>query len=101
VKTLPRLRRISISPWADVATSAESLGRDFIFSWKPNPAVVAGETWDPAGVRAQIRSFLETTRGCVVEMIMKDTHTCRHDPRRMWEWVQIAREEAEAFAAHA
>jgi len=31
----------------------------------------------------------------VVEMIMKDTHTVRNDPRRMWDWVRIAKEVAE------
>jgi len=57
-----------------------------------------GEGWDPDAVRRGIRDFLERTRGCVVEMILKDTHTCRHQPRRMWDWVRIATEEAEAFA---
>jgi hypothetical protein len=96
VRTIPNLRRISISPWADVRKSAEALGNRYIFSWKPNPAMVAGEAWQPDAVRRQIRETLAITRGCVVEMILKDTHTCRSDPRRMWEWVRIAREEAEA-----
>ncbi len=26
---------------------------------------------------------------------MKDNHTIRHDPRRLVQWVRIAREEAE------
>jgi len=99
VKTIPRLRRVSISPWADVDVSAESLGNDYIFSWKPNPAVVAGEGWDEETVRHGIRDFLRRTRGCVVEMILKDTHTCRNQPRRMWEWVRIAREEAESVGS--
>jgi len=98
VKTIPRLRRVSIAPWADVDRSAEALGNRYIFSWKPNPAVVAGEGWDPDAVRRGLRDFLARTRGCVVEMILKDTHTCRHQPRRMWDWVRIATEEAEAFA---
>jgi len=98
VKRIPRLRRISISPWADVVRSAESLGDRYVFSWKPNPAIVAGEQWDPVAVRRGIRDFLTQTRGCVVEMILKDTHTSRNDPRRMWEWVQIAKSEALAFA---
>lgn len=98
VKTIPRLRRISISPWADIDQSAECLGGDYVYSWKPNPAVVAGEGWDAEAVRLGIRDFLRRTRGCVVEMILKDTHTCRNQPHRMWEWVKIAQEEAQAFA---
>ncbi|MHB0936065.1 MAG: uroporphyrinogen decarboxylase/cobalamine-independent methonine synthase family protein [Armatimonadota bacterium] len=97
IKTIPRLRRVSIAPWADVDASAESLGDRYIFSWKPNPAVVAGEGWDPEAVRQGLRDFLQRTRGCVVEMILKDTHTCRRQPHRIHEWVRIAVEEAEAF----
>jgi len=97
IRHVPRLRRVSISPWADVAKSAEALGDRYIFSWKPNPAVLAGEGWDPEGARRQIRTFCQHTQGCVVEIIMKDTHTCRNEPRRMWDWVRIAREVAEAY----
>jgi len=96
VASIPRLRRISISPWADVMKSAAFLGDRYIFSWKPNPAIVAGDAWDPAYVRRYIRETITATKGCVLEMILKDTHTCRNDPRRLWEWVRIARAEAEA-----
>lgn len=92
VKSIPNIRRISISPWADVHKSFEQLGNRYIFSWKPNPAVLAAETWSPDLVRRQIGEFLEVTKGGVVEIIMKDTHTCRHQPQRMWEWTRVAKE---------
>jgi hypothetical protein len=95
---VPRLRRISLSPWVDMAMSAEKLGARYIFSRKPNPAIVAGMSWDPDHARRTIRDDLEKTRGCIVELVMKDTHTCQNDPRRLAEWVRIAREEAEPFA---
>ncbi len=97
VKNIPNIRRISISPWADVEQSAEELQDQYIYSWKPNPAIIAGEQWDPEHARKVIRNFLRKTEGCVVEMIMKDTHTCRHEPERMWEWTRIAREEVGRF----
>jgi len=97
-RTIPRLRRISISPWADVDISAEKLADRYIYSWKPNPSMLAGERWQPDVVRREMREFCERTRGNVVEIIMKDTHTVRHEPRRMWEWVRITREVAEEFA---
>jgi len=34
----------------------------------------------------------------VVEIIMKDMHTCRNQPQRLWDWVPIASELAEDFA---
>jgi hypothetical protein len=95
---LPNLRRISMSPWANVAVGAAAVGKDLIFSYKPNPAIMAGETWDLAQVRADLRHVFEVTRGCCVEVLMKDLHTCHGHPERMWEWTRVARELAEEFA---
>ncbi len=99
VKKIPRLRRISMSPWVDLARGAGELGDKYIYSRKPNPAMLASDTWDPDFVRKSTREDLEKTRGCVVELIMKDTHTVRHEPLRLAEWVRIAKEEVEDFVS--
>ncbi len=98
VMTIPRLRRISISPWCDRQISAERLGGDYIFSWKPNPARIAMETFNEDLVRRDIRETLDIARGCIVEIILKDTHTCRGEPERFDRWYRIAREEVEEAA---
>jgi hypothetical protein len=99
VKQVPRLRRISISPWTDLRLAAQELQDRYVFSWKPNPAEMVGRgVFDPDGVRAQIREMLEITRGCVIEMILKDTHTVRHQPERLTTWVEIASDLAARYA---
>ena len=98
IKHVPRLRRISISPWADIEKSAEILQDKYVFSWKPNPAILAGETFNPDAIQSEIRNFCEKTKGCVTEIIMKDTHTVKNEPKRMWEWVRIAKEVAADYA---
>lgn len=95
VKRFPRLRRVSISPWANRERMAENLGDQYIFSMKPNPAELAYDTVNEERVRATLRHDLEVTRGCRVEVVMKDNHTIRNDPQRVIRWVQIAREEIE------
>lgn len=95
---VPRLRRISISPWCDRAKAAEALGNHYIFSWKPHPGQVSANPFDPEGIRRAIRETLEMTRGCVVEVILKDTHTCHRQPERFDLWTRIAQEEAQRFA---
>ncbi len=95
VLTIPRLRRVSISPWCDREISAERLGANYIYSWKPNPSRLASEVLDEAVVRKDIRTTLQIASGCIVEIILKDTHTCRHEPQRFDRWCQIAREEIE------
>jgi len=94
VLTIPHIRRISISPFADVRISAERLRGDYIFSWKPQPAHLVGDFDEPL-VRGYLRETLEVGRrhGCVLEVILKDTHTCEHRPERFDRWLQIAREE--------
>jgi hypothetical protein len=96
VLRIPHIRRISISPWADVDACAEKLGGDYIFSWKPHPAHLAGR-FDAEMIREYIRHALEVTRHCVVEMILKDTHTCDNHPERFTEWTRIARELVESY----
>lgn len=95
VLRIPRMRRISIAPFADVEKSAEKLGGKAIFSWKPKPAFLVGEFNDER-VRADIRHTLDAARDCVVEMILKDTHTCEHHPERFTRWTEIAQECARA-----
>ncbi|HPA47960.1 MAG TPA: hypothetical protein PK395_19500, partial [bacterium] len=57
-----------------------------------NPVVVAGD-YDPDHIRRIIRETLEITKGCVVEMILKDTHTVQGQPERLTVWTDICREE--------
>ena len=62
---------------------------------KPDPLALASHTFDEDRIRSELRSALEITRDCRVEMIMKDTHTIGGGPGRVGRWVRIAREEAE------
>jgi hypothetical protein len=94
VKAIPNMRRISISPFADVAACAEQLGADYIFSWKPNPAYLVGD-FDPDQIRTYVREALDAARGCVLEIILKDTHTCEHHPERFTAWTDVVRELVE------
>lgn len=95
VQRFPRLRRVSVSPWADRPFMAEMLGNQYIYSMKPTPADLALPTFDEEHIRHTLRKDLQATRHCHVEVIMKDNHTIAHDPARVIRWVQIAREEAE------
>ena len=94
VVAFPHMRRISISPWACVEPCAEALGGRFIFSWKPQPSHLVG-AFDEAVIRGEIRRTLEAAdrNGCVLEMVLKDTHTCQNRPERFTDWTRIAREE--------
>ena len=91
VLQIPRIRRVSVSPFADVARCAEHLGGEVIYSWKPHPAHLVG-SFSEERIRAYIGRTLDVTRGCVIEMILKDTHTCESHPERFTRWAEIAQE---------
>jgi hypothetical protein len=98
VSRFPRLRRISVSAWADVPQMAEMLGDRYIFSWKPSPTDLAMPTFDEDAVRSKLRAMMRQTRGCRVEVIMKDNHTIGRDPGRVIRWTALAREESERIS---
>jgi hypothetical protein len=92
VKKIPNLRKISMSPWVDVEKGAEQIGRDFVFSRKPSPALLAGSSWHPDAVEADLRDVVTRCahHGCPVELILKDISTVGYQPQRLWEWEKIA-----------
>lgn len=98
-RRIPRLRRISMSPFVNVAEAAESIGQDYVYSAKPNPAVLAANTWRPWQAQRELREILEMTRGLHVEIILKDIHTVRGQRQRLWEWARMAMEMVERYAA--
>jgi hypothetical protein len=89
------LRRVSCSPWADLERMAEFLEDKYILSMKPNPAAISTPEIDEEAIRRDLRRAFDITRGCVVEVIMKDNHTLGKVPENAVRWCQIAREEAE------
>jgi len=97
LKEVSNLRKISISPWADLKEGAKKIERDYVLSYKPSPAVLAEDEWKPSRARDGLREVLEEVRGrgCNVEIIMKDISTVRGKPHRLWEWAELALAEAE------
>lgn len=98
LKQVPRLRRVSVAPWADQKIMAEKLAGKCVFSRKPNPALVCVE-FDEDTVRKDLRETLHIAGQGTLEMILKDTHTVEHKPERIARWVQIALEEVQEYAS--
>lgn len=97
LKRIPNLRKVSMSPWIDIDRAVKTVGTDYVMSRKPNPAVVAADDWCPEVARQQLAEFLEKTRGCHIEIILKDISTVRYQPQRLWEWEKITMEMAHKY----
>ena len=98
VRRIPNVRKISMSTWVNEERGAREIGGDYVYSRKPNPALVATDHFHADRIRAD----LETTRrvcdqhGCPLEYILKDISTVRYEPQRLTEWARIAMQTAGA-----
>ncbi len=92
VRKIPNLRKISMSPWVNKERGAEGIGKDYVFSNKPNPAFIAGQSFDEDLVRKDLLATKEICRryGCPLEFIFKDISTVYNDPHRLKKWADIA-----------
>ena len=86
-----------MSPWVDMEMAAAQLGRDYVYTHKPDPTDVSMPSWDPELARSQLRTALERTRDNVVEVTLQDLHTVRHEPWRLTEWTSMAFQLAEEY----
>lgn len=95
VLKIKNLRRVAACPWADLGKMAQRLQKDYILTWKPNPAWLAGETFDEAGMEKYMTESLQAAKCGYPEIILRDTHSCRNDPKRFTQFVALTRRAIE------
>ena len=98
IRNIKNLRRVSMSPWVDIKVASAEVGRDYVYTHKPNPTIVSMESWHPDLAREELRDAFENTRENIVEVNFQDLHTVRNEPHRLTEWTQIALQLAEEYA---
>lgn len=93
LKDIPNIRRVSVSPTCDRAKMAAALQDKYVYSCRPDPAILSSGTFEEDAARRDIRDILEKTKGCHLEIIMKDHDTIQQDPERAIAWCKVAKEE--------
>lgn len=96
LRSIPNLRKISMSPWVDLAQASELTGRDYVLSFKPNPAHLATDVFHEEQVRAYLENAAKALSKNPAEFILKDVSTIRGDAARLSRWEKIAMEVAMA-----
>ncbi len=88
------LRKISITPWADVHTASEAIGKDYVLSYKPNPAFLTG-SFDADAVRKEIRNVLDACKrnNTQCEFILKDISSVSSRPQNLIDWERTVMSE--------
>ena len=90
IERIPNLRKVGVSPWANIEMSAERMGGKYVFARKPNPAAVA-ETVNEDAVRKEIRETMDAVMkyNCPTEFVLKDISTVSYKPENLTKWVDI------------
>jgi len=94
VRKIKNLRKVSMSPWVNRERGAYEIGKDYVYSCKPNPAYLASIQFDENLIKNDLMEIKEICRknGCPLEIILKDISTVNNDPSRLWKWAKIAME---------
>lgn len=87
---VPRLRKISISPWCDIERAAENAAEKYVFSHKPTPAILAEDSFNEERAEHDIRERLKKSGDMPSEFIIKDISTVRGDIKRVIIWCEMA-----------
>lgn len=90
VEKIPNLRKISITPWANIDVAAEAINGRYVIASKPNPSSVAVGNLDKDALRQEIKRILDACRrnGCSCDIVLKDISTCGSRPQNIFEWEQ-------------
>lgn len=91
LRSIPNLRRIAVTPFADVARCAEQIGRDYVLSYRPSPADMVSYGFDRDRVRSILKRDLQACKDNCVDITLKDVETVEKDPERVKSWVAATR----------
>jgi hypothetical protein len=99
VEKIPNLRKISITPWANVNVAAEAINTKYVLSSKPNPASVAVPVLNKDSLKKEIGSILDACRSnnCSCDIVLKDISTCGRRPENIFEWEKIVMEMVKSY----
>ena len=75
----------------------DKIGKDFVISYKPNPAIFTADSWDPENIKNKLKETFKKFKGYRVEVILKDISTVKYRPQILWDWAKIVSEVAEGL----
>ena len=98
LKRIPNLRKIGVSPWANVESCAEQIGGSYVVARKPNPALVAIAA-DPAVIARETEETVKACLkyGCPVEFVLKDISTVGFKPQNLAIWSQTVAKVLDSY----
>lgn len=99
VEKIPNLRKIGVTPWADVHAAAEIINKRYVVSSKPNPSSVGAARLDIDALKKEIGNILDACRRhqCSCDIVLKDISTCGKRPQNIFEWEKTVMEMVQCW----
>jgi hypothetical protein len=93
------LRRISVTPWADVDIAADAMGNRYVLSAKSNPAYVSQAVFDPQPVIEETKRILLACKrnNTPCEFVLKDISTVNRNVNHLSEWVKTVSQTVDRY----
>jgi hypothetical protein len=91
---IPNLRKISITPWANVDIAADTIGSDYVLSSKPNPAFLLDVTSNETTIRNELVRIISAIKRnhCSSDIVLKDISSVNRKLDNLVKWERIAME---------
>ncbi|MDD4081487.1 MAG: hypothetical protein PHP02_08790 [Eubacteriales bacterium] len=92
IRKIRNVRKISISPWADIEKGAESISGDYVFSLKPRPSLIGNGVFEEDEIRDQLQRAKDACKkhNTPCEFILKDVSTVRNRLDFLDRWNDLA-----------
>jgi len=97
LKRVKNLRRVAVTPWADIEGCAAQLEDKYVISWRPNPAEMVTNGFDEDRITRIVKNAKEIfdRYGCYWEVNLKDILTVENDKDRLRKWAEVVRRVVE------
>ncbi len=79
LQRLPGLRKVSVTPWCDIRKLTETCREDIIWSRKPIPLKLCGETFVLDDLRSHLQETLDIGKDYFIEFVYRDTNPLTGD----------------------
>lgn len=92
ISKIPNLRKISVTPWADVDSACEQIGEKYVVASKPNPSALAYNHIDEEAVYEEISKIALAIKrnNCSADIVLKDITTVKYNPANLIKWHNVA-----------
>ena len=91
VGEIPNIRKIGVTPWADVDIAADNMGDRYVMAFKPHPVFTTDFQLYKDSIVNEIQRMLNAVRRnhTACDIALKDVSTVNGDPYNLFRWTEL------------